>query len=67
MDAAIKRDADRVVWRIDYEEKALHTLRKVQHVKVVPAPLRPDDAANKIPILEPPDLEEFYAQVKSEF
>ena len=36
LDAAIKREADRAVWRIYYEEKALHTLRKVQHVKVVP-------------------------------
>ena len=67
LDAAIKREADRAVCRIYYEEKALHTLQKAQHVKVVPAPLRLDDAANEIPILEPPDLEEFYAVVKSEF
>ena len=29
LDAAIAREADRAVWRIYYEEKALHTLRKV--------------------------------------
>ena len=59
------READRAVWRIFYEEKALHTLRKVQHAKPGPAPIRPDEEVEN-PILEPPNLEEFYAAMQSE-
>ena len=66
LDAAIRREEDRAGWRTYYEEKAMHTLRKVQHPKIGPAPLRPD-VLEVNPILEPPDLEEFYAAVKSEF
>ena len=67
MEAAISREADRAVWCTYYEEKAVHTLRKVQHAKVGAAPTRPDDEELDEPILEPPDLEDFYAAVKSEF
>ena len=66
LEAAIMREADRAVWRTYYEEKALHTLRKVQHPKIGPGPPRPDEL-DVNPILEPPDLEEFYAAVKLEF
>ena len=38
LDAAIMREADRAVWRTYYEEKALHTPRKVQHPKIGPGP-----------------------------
>ena len=67
LEAAIEREIDRALWRVYYEERAVHTLRRVAHPKVGPAPIRPDDPTLEFPVLEPPDLEEFYECVKSEF
>ena len=66
LEAAITREALRAVWRTFYHDKAVHDLQKVQFAKVGAAPVRPDEEVEN-PILEPPDLEEFYAAIKSEF
>ena len=63
---AIAREAERAVWRVFYHDKAVHDLQKVQLAKVGAAPVRPDERVLE-PILEPPDLEEFYEAIKSEF
>ena len=66
LEAAIAREADRSVWRIFYHDKAVHDLQKVQFAKVGAAPIRPDERPVD-PILEPPDLEEFYDAIKEQF
>ena len=49
-----------------YHDKVVHDLQKVQFAKVGAAPVRPDERVID-PILEPPDLDEFYEAIKSEF
>ena len=66
LEAAIAREAERAVWRVFYHDKTVHDLQKVQFAKVGAAPVRPDERVVD-PILEPPDLEEFYEAIKSEF
>ena len=65
---AIIRENDRSLWRIYYEERAVYTMRKVQLLQPGPPPIRPDDVVEReIPVMEPPDLEDFHAVIKSEF
>ena len=59
---AILRENDRSLWRTYYEEKAVFTMRKVQLLQPGPPPIRPDDVLEmEVPVMEPPDLEDFYA------
>ena len=62
---AISREEDRSVWRVYYKAKAVHDLRAVQFQKQGPPPTRPD--LRDLPVYEPRDMEDFFAELKSSF
>ena len=64
--AARLREQDRRIWRAFYKQRAVHDIRATTVVKQPPPPVRPD-SLEEDPVLEPPDLEEFFERMKSSF
>ena len=64
--AAKERELARSVWRTFYKQRAVHDILATSVAKPSATPERPDELTEN-PVLEPPDLEDYFNSMKSQF